>query len=126
MRVFQVEALMRSDVPISAKSRARAMRAEPTDAERQLWYALRDRRMQALKFRRQAPVGPYIVDFLCIAHRLVVEADGSQHAESRRDVVRDERLAREGYTILRFSNRDILTARETVLATIAATCGLPW
>jgi very-short-patch-repair endonuclease len=126
MRVFQVEALMRSDVPISAKSRARAMRAEPTDAERQLWYALRDRRMQALKFRRQAPVGPYIVDFLCIAHRLVVEADGSQHAESRRDVVRDERLAREGYTILHFSNRDILTARETVLATIAATCGLPW
>ena len=76
--------------------------------------------MQALKFRRQAPVGPYIVDFLCIAHRLVVEADGSQHAESKRDAIRDEWLAREGYTILRFSNRDILTARESVLATIAA------
>jgi very-short-patch-repair endonuclease len=68
---------MRSNIPISAKSRARAMRREPTEAERKLWYALRDRRMQTLKFRRQAPVGFYIVDFLCIAHRLVVEADGS-------------------------------------------------
>ena len=117
---------MRSDIPISAKSRARAMRREPTDAERKLWYALRDRRMQSLKFRRQTPIGPYIVDFLCIAHWLVVEADGSQHAENKRDAIRDEWLAREGYKILRFSNRDILTARESVLATIAATCGLPW
>jgi very-short-patch-repair endonuclease len=85
---------MRNNIPISAKSRAREMRAEPTDAERQLWYALRDRRMQALKFvgRRQS----VIVDFLCVAHRLVVEADGSQHAESQRDDVRDRRLAREG------------------------------
>ena len=117
---------MRSNIPISAKSRAHAMRREPTEAERKLWYALRDRRMQALKFRRQAPVGPYIVDFLCIAHRLVGEADGSQHAESKRDAIRDGWLTREGYAILRFSNRDILTARESVLATIAAKCGLPW
>jgi len=112
---------MRNNIPISAKSRAREMRAEPTDAERQLWYALRDRRMQALKFRRQAPV-----DFLCVAHRLVLEADGSQQAESQRDAVRDGWLAREVYRVLRFSNRDILTARESVLATIAASCGLPW
>ena len=117
---------MRNDVPISAKSRARAMRREPTEAERKLWYALRDRRMQTLKFRRQAPIGPYIVDFLCIAHRLVVEADGSQHAESERDVVRDAWLKREGYRVLRFSNRDVLTARDSVLATIATACGLPW
>jgi len=117
---------VRNDVPISSKPRARAMRAEPTDAERALWRALRDRRMHALKFRRQAPIGPYIVDFLCVAHRLIVEADGSQHAESRRDEVRDARLEQQGYTILRFSNRDILTARESVLATIAARCGLPW
>ena len=117
---------MRNDVPISAKSRARAMRREPTEAERKLWYALRDRRMQTLKFRRQAPVGSYIVDFLCTAHRLVVEADGSQHAESERDVVRDAWLKREGYRVLRFSNRDVLTARDSVLATIAAACSLPW
>jgi very-short-patch-repair endonuclease len=117
---------MRNDVPLFAKSRARAMRREPTEAERKLWYALRDRRMQTPKFRRQAPVGRYIVDFLCIAHRLVVEADGSQHVESKRDAVRDPWLTQEGYRILRFSNGDILTARESVLATIAATCGLPW
>ena len=117
---------MRDHIPLAAKSRARAMRHEPTEAERELWYALRDRRMQALKFRRQAPVGPYIVDFLCIAHRLVVEADGSQHAENKRDAMRDQWLAQEGYKILRFGNRDILMARESVLATIATTCGLPW
>ena len=98
------------------------MRREPTEAERKLWYALRDRRMQALKFRRQAPVGPYIVDFLCVAHRLVVEADGSQHAESRRDAVRDAWLARgrlHGPAIQQ-SRHTGLTARESVLATIAA------
>ena len=117
---------MRDDVPFPAKSRARAMRADPTDAERRLWYALRDRRMQTLKVRRQAPIGPYIVDFLCIAHRLIVEADGSQHAESKRDAVRDAWLASKGYTILRFGNHDILTARDSVLATIAAACSLPW
>ncbi len=117
---------MRDHIPLSAKSRARAMRREPTEAERKLWYALRDRRMQALKFRRQAPIGPYIVDFLCIAHRLAVEADGSQHTESKRDAIRDAWLEQQGYRVLRFNNRDILTARENVLATIAATCGLPW
>jgi very-short-patch-repair endonuclease len=118
--------MMRDDIPISAKSRARAMRRALTDAERKLWYALRDRRMQSLKFRRQAPVGPYIVDFLCLAHKLVVEADGSQHAENRRDAARDAWLAREGYKVLRFGNRDILTTQESVLATITAACGLPW
>ena len=117
---------MRDHIPISAKPRARAMRRDPTDAERKLWYALRDRRMQTLKFRRQAPIGPYIVDFLCIAHRLIVEADGSQHAENMRDAVRDAWLTGKGYKILRFSNRDVLTVRESVLATIATTCGLPW
>ena len=94
---------MRKDVPISAKKRALAMRAEPTEAERQFWYASRDRRMQALKFRRQDPVGPYIVDFLCVAHRLIVEADGSQQAESRRDMVRDAWLERHGYAVLQQS-----------------------
>jgi very-short-patch-repair endonuclease len=117
---------MRDDVPLAAKSRARAMRHTPTEAERKLWYALRDRRMQTVKFRRQAPIGSYIVDFLCLAHKLVIEADGSQHAENRRDIARDEWLGREGYKVLRFGNHDILTAQENVLATIAAACGLPW
>jgi very-short-patch-repair endonuclease len=117
---------MRDNVSVEAKFHARAMRREPTDAERELWYALRDRRLQSVKFRRQAPVGPYIADFLCVRHKLVVEADGSQHGESVRDGARDVWFARNGYRVLRFWNREILTARESVLATIAAACGLPW
>ena len=60
-----------------------------TDAERKLWYALRDRRFAETKFRRQVPVGPFIADFVCYAARLVVEVDGGQHAESASDVRRD-------------------------------------
>jgi very-short-patch-repair endonuclease len=120
------EMSMRDDISPSAKARARAMRRKPTEAERKLRYALRDRRMQHVKFRRQAPIGPYIADFLCVEHRLIIEADGGRHAESVKDIVRDAWLARNGYKILRFWNRDILTAQENILATIAATCGLPW
>ena len=117
---------MRDDVPISAKSRARAMRQSVTDAERKLWYALRDRRMQTVKFRRQTPVGPYIADFLCIEHKLVVEADGSQHAENPGDGARDIWLERNGYRVLRFWNHEITASPDSVLAAIADACGLPW
>jgi very-short-patch-repair endonuclease len=117
---------MRDDIPISAKSRARAMRQSLTEAERKLWYALRDRRIQTVKFRRQAPIGPYIADFLCVQHKLVVEADGSQHGESLRDEARDVWFMRNGYRVLRFWNHEILTAQDSVLATITAECGLPW
>ncbi len=117
---------MRDDVPISAKKRARVMRRAPTESERKLWYALRDRRMQQLKFRRQAPVGAYIADFLCLEHRLIIEADGSQHADRIADRVRDAWFVAKGYSVLRFWNRDILFERESVLATIAASCGLSW
>jgi len=117
---------MRNDVPRSARARARAMRRTLTDAERMLWHALRDRRLQSVKFRRQTPIGPHIADFLCVEHKLVVEADGSQHAQRPRDGARDEWLRSNGYKILRFWNHDILTVRESVLATIAATCALPW
>ncbi len=117
---------MRDDIPISAKSRARAMGQSLTEAERKLWYALRDRRMPSVKFRRQPPIGPYIADFLCVRHKLVVEADGSQQGENIRDGARDAWLARNGYKVLRFWNHEILTAQDSVLATIAAECGLPW
>jgi very-short-patch-repair endonuclease len=125
-RKVRKEALMRDDIPRSAKARARAMRRAPTEAERRLWRMLRDRRMQHIKFRRQAPIGSFVVDFLCIEHRLVVEADGERHAESAKDATRDAWLTRNGYTVLRFWNRDILIDRDSVLATIATTCGLPW
>ena len=102
------------------------MRQAPTDAERRLWQLLRGRRLTALKFRRQVPLGRYIVDFVCFEHRLIVEADGSQHAESLRDAVRDAWLGAQGYTIVRFWNHEILTNPSSVQDTILARAGLPW
>src|SRR5271166_6596928 len=106
---------MKTDLGVSANQRglARAMRGAPTDAERRLWRLLRDRRLGCLKFRRQVPVGPYIVDFLCVGARVIVEADGSQHADNARDEVRDAYLAREGWKVLRFWNHDLLRNRES-------------
>jgi len=92
------------------------MRRAATDAERKLWLLLRDRRLGGAKFRRQAPVGPYIADFVCLRLKLIVEADGGQHVESIADASRDRWLAREGYVVLRYSNLDILKNSEGVLA----------
>jgi very-short-patch-repair endonuclease len=108
------------------RNRAKAMRREPTDAEKALWRILRDRRLSMLKFRRQVPIDHYIVDFICFEHRLIVEADGSQHAENSRDGGRDAFLAGQGFLILRFWNHDILTNPQMVADTILARCGLPW
>jgi very-short-patch-repair endonuclease len=102
------------------------MRRAPTEAELRLWRLLRDRRLSGLKFRRQVPIGPYIVDFLCVSVRLIVEADGSQHGESIGGERRDAYLARQGWTVLRFWNHDILRNRESVIDTILARAGLPW
>ncbi len=96
------------------------MRGAPTDAELRLWRLLRDRRLNGVKFRRQVPVGPYIVDFLCVGAKLIVEADGSQHAESPRDKARDTYLASQGWTVLRFWNNEVIQNRDGVLETILA------
>jgi very-short-patch-repair endonuclease len=113
---------MKTDAGVSSnqRSRARAMRGAPTDSELRLWRLLRDRRLSGFKFRRQVPVGPYIVDFLCVGAKLIVEADGSQHAESVRDNVRDAYLANQGWKVLRFWNNEVLQNREGVLETILA------
>jgi very-short-patch-repair endonuclease len=96
------------------------MRGMPTDAELRLWRLLRDRRLNGVKFRRQVPLGPYIVDFLCVKAKLIVEADGSQHAESLRDTIRDAYLASQGWKVLRFWNNEVAENREGVLETILA------
>jgi very-short-patch-repair endonuclease len=113
---------MKTDEGVSANQRARArtMRGAPTNAELRLWRLLRDRRMCGLKFRRQVPVGPYIVDFLCVASRLIVEVDGSQHAENGRDKIRDVYLLRDGWRVLRFWNHELIQNWEGVLETIVA------
>ncbi|MBN8918072.1 MAG: endonuclease domain-containing protein, partial [Rhizobiales bacterium] len=106
------------ELSAAKSSRARALRESMTDAEQKLWRLLRDRRLEGSKFRRQVPVGPYIADFLSFQHRLVVEADGGQHAESARDAVRDAYFAANGFRVLRFWNNDILVQTESVLEAI--------
>ena len=102
---------------------ARRLRRTMTDAERRLWQHLRDRRMAGCKFRRQVPVGPYIVDFVCPEAALVVEVDGGQHADASADAVRTRRLRALGYRVLRFWNNDVLIDAEAVLGAILRTLG---
>ena len=101
-------------------NRAHTLRTNQTDAEQRLWKLLRAKRLEGWKFRRQFPIGRYIVDFACPAARLIVEADGGQHSESAHDVVRDQWLAGEGWNVIRFWNTDILTNEEGVLSAVLA------
>ena len=97
---------------------ARCLRQNSTDAERRLWSALRDRRLAGFKFRRQHPIDRYVVDFASTKHRLVVEADGGQHAESKSDPGRTAALEQEGWCVLRFWDNDILSNTEGVVEAI--------
>ena len=97
---------------------ARALRRNSTNTERMMWRLLRDRRLHGVKFRRQVPIGPFVADFASIEHRLVVELDGGQHAESGADVRRDNFLTVEGWRVMRFWNNDVMTNREGVLESI--------
>jgi very-short-patch-repair endonuclease len=107
------------------RNTARALRRNATDAEQTMWRLLRDRRLAGIKFRRQVPIGPYVADFASIAHRLVVELDGGQHAENSYDIRRDAFLASEGWRVLRFWNNDVMRNREGVLESIAQVVGPP-
>src|SRR6266851_7066042 len=94
--------------------RARELRRDATDAERRLWSALRDRRLRRYRFRRQHPIGVFIVDFACTRHLLIVEADGGQHADNEDDRRRTAWLEAEGWRVLRFWNNDVLANTEGV------------
>ena len=100
---------------------ARSLRTNATDAERLLWSRVRRRKVAGFKFRRQHQIGLYICDFACIDGMLVVELDGSQHAENLEyDVRRDRFLKSAGFQILRFWNNDVMGRTEEVLDTIYA------
>ena len=109
----------------------RRLRSRQTDAERKLWFAVRDRRLSGFKFVRQEAIGPFIVDFVCRDKRLVVEVDGGQHADSAEDAARDAFLTGEGYRVMRFWNNDVLSNRDGVLTVIlvrrcrSSACDLP-
>ena len=93
------------------------MRRSGTDAERKLWYQLRAGRLNDMKFRRQHPIPPYIVDFYCEARKLVVELDGSQHNEEV-DRERTRFLEAQGLKILRYWDNEVLQQMEAVLEAI--------
>src|SRR5215210_882880 len=98
---------MRQRVPKRQRAFARTLRANATNVEIKFWRLLRSRRLAHVKFRRQVPIGAWIVDFVSFEHRIVVEADGGQHG-GERDARRDEDLALRGFHVLRYWNNDIL------------------
>jgi very-short-patch-repair endonuclease len=107
-------------------SRARTLRANATDAERFLWQQLRLRQIGEHKFRRQRPIGPYVVDFVCLEKRLVIEVDGGQHnTQVPQDAVREAWLRQEHYTVIRFWNHEVLKQIETVKNVIWSTLNAP-
>jgi very-short-patch-repair endonuclease len=103
----------------AVQTRARELRRTPTPAEEKLWRRLRNRQLGGLKFRRQHPIGGYIVDFYCAAHHLVVEIDGGIHATQRQaDQDRNRELEALGCRVIRFSNQQVGTDLEWVLQEI--------
>jgi very-short-patch-repair endonuclease len=109
-----------------ALARRRELRRQPTDSEALLWSHLRGRRLAGFKFRRQHPVGPFILDFFCPARRLAIEVDGGQHFHpdaQRRDRRRSQFLAARGISVLRFAANQVLAQTDAVLATIAFALG---
>ena len=101
---------------------AKRLRRNQTDAERLLWFRLRDRRLEGLKFKRQVPIYQFVVDFCCADARLMVKLDGGQHGvRQEADQARTKRLEELGYLVLRFWNNDVIDNLDGVLETIVST-----
>ncbi len=97
------------------RQRARDLRQAMTDAERRLWQALRRRQLDGARFRRQYPIGNYIVDFVCLERKLIIEVDGGQHLDNDYDQQRDRWLNHQAFRVLRFWNHDVLKRNTEVL-----------
>ena len=108
---------MKHNPPPINVTRARAMRRDPTDAERAMWLILR-RDFAPWRFRRQVPIGPAIADFASHRARLVIEVDGGQH-DPQADAARDAAIRAEGYRVVRFWNNDVLGNGDGVASAIA-------
>ena len=112
-------------VPIAVQEAAKQLRKEMTPAELRLWQALRGKRLNGLKFRRQHPIGKYVVDFCCLPIRLIIEVDGDIHYATReRDIARDACLQDYGYRVLRIQNAEIIRDLHAVLGLIEAEAGV--
>jgi very-short-patch-repair endonuclease len=106
--------------PTKHRKFARDMRYDSTKAEEMLWQQLKNRQIENHKFRRQVPLKGFILDLVCLEAKLVIEVDGSQHAESESDLRRDALLKQEGFRVLRFWNEEIETALDFVIRRIAS------
>jgi very-short-patch-repair endonuclease len=111
---------MRDKAYTRPTTRARTLRANPTEAERRLWAGLSARGVRGVRFNRQVPIGPCICDFVARAIGLVIEVDGGQHAGSEADAERTRFLQARGYRVLRFWNDEVLRNMEGVVAVISA------
>ncbi|MDM8522750.1 endonuclease domain-containing protein [Desulfococcaceae bacterium HSG8] len=103
------------------KPAARSLRKNMTDVERRLWSEIRRKQLKGYQFYKQKNIGNYIVDFYCPAAKLIIETDGSQHYSENgreKDKVRDRYLGKLGFTVLRFSNKDVTDNIEGVLQRI--------
>ena len=107
------------------RQKAKQLRSNSTDAERNLWAHIRNRHLEGWKFRRQLPVGPYIVDFACPELRLIIEIDGGQHAEQiHYDLGRTRFLQSKGYQVVRYWNNEVLGNIEGVLEALTLALSL--
>ncbi|MER9301658.1 DUF559 domain-containing protein [Mesorhizobium sp. M0293] len=114
-------------VPSRQRKNAKSMRRVMTDAELKLWNELRAHRLVGISFRRQVPIGPYIVDFACSEKKLIIEVDGSQHADAEhvvRDAERSAYLKSSGWTILRFWNDDVIRDIDNACQHVVIEAGL--
>ena len=103
----------------SISPHARPLRRQMTDAERTMWFALRDRRLGGFKFKRQWTIGQYVADFCCIERRLIVEVDGGQHSIEE-DAARTQSLNEAGYRVVRFWNNEVHGNLDGVLTSLLA------
>ena len=112
---------IRKSPPPPSRGRAKALRQNLTEAEQKMWYELREFKKLGFHFRKQAPIGNYIVDFVCLKHRLIIELDGGHHTKDDQhthDLKRDTWLTSEGFRVLRFWNEEFFKNRHGVLDTI--------
>jgi len=115
------ERMIKGKLPYAMIELAKQLRQNQTDAEKLIWYLLRNRQLANAKFRRQHIVAGYIADFYCHEHKLVIELDGGQHFTEHgihKDAQRTTRLNELGIQVVRFDNRQVLTETEAVLQTI--------
>ena len=115
MGVKKIEANLKKRNKITI---AKKLRINSTDTEKYLWKYLRGKQLTGFKFRRQHPVGKYIVDFVNLERKIIIEVDGGQHSENKKDKLRDKWLKEKGYEVLRFWDNEVFTNVEGVLEVI--------